>query len=86
MELAADLELEAAHGEVVGQDVEHAHHLGEDEHAVAGVLESTQQLVQQEQLAAPANQLLGNELTEKVNAWVDGQANKLFYLGVTSSL
>lgn len=38
-------------GHVVGHDVEHPHHLREDEHPVAVLLEPTQELVEQNHLA-----------------------------------
>ena len=50
------LEEEVLALEVVAQDVEHAHHLRKDQHSVAGLVQAHQELVQQAQLAAVANQ------------------------------
>ena len=44
--------------QVLGQDVQHPNHLREDEHAVATLLETYQQLVQQNQLTAASDQVL----------------------------
>ncbi len=43
---------------VLRNDVQHANHLREDEHAVPGVLEPNQQLVQQQQFATALHQRL----------------------------
>lgn len=48
--------------EVVLQDVQAAHHLGEDEHLVSASLEARQQLVQQHQLACRAHKRLQVEV------------------------
>ena len=54
------LERKVSHGEVLSQDVQHANHLGEDQHPMAGVPQPNQQLVQQEQLPATPQELLKN--------------------------
>jgi len=53
------LEQKLAALEVLGQDVQHPDHLREDEDAVATLLQTHQQLVQQHQLPAAPNQVLG---------------------------
>ncbi len=53
---------------VVLQDVDHARHLTEDEHAALALLEPRQQLVQQHQLAAVLHQVL---------AWGRGQGRNI---------
>ena len=52
------LEMEVPEAHVVCQDVQHAHHLGENEDAMSGLVETHQQLVQQVQLATSTNQSL----------------------------
>ncbi len=52
------LEGKVAQLQVLADQVEHAHHLREDEHAVARFAQAHQQLVQQHQLSRAANQLL----------------------------
>ena len=53
------LKEKAAQFAVVGDDVEHAHHLGEDEHAVPGLLEAAQQLVQEHHFARREDEAVG---------------------------
>lgn len=52
------LEVEVPEAHVLGQHIQHAYHLREDEHAVTGLVESHQQLVQQVQLTTATNQSL----------------------------
>lgn len=44
--------------EVFSQDIQHPHHLREDEHSVASLLQTHQKFVQQNQFPTAANQLL----------------------------
>lgn len=53
-----NLEVEVPEAHVVSQDVQHAHHLGEDEDAMSSLVETHQKLVQQVELATPTNQSL----------------------------
>ena len=53
-----DLVNKVAELEVLCDDVEHADHLREDEHAVTRLFESHQQLVQQDQLPTALHQAL----------------------------
>lgn len=55
----AYLEEELAAPQIVSKDIQHPNHLGEDEDSVAALLQTDQQLVQQDQLPAAADQLLG---------------------------
>lgn len=52
------LERVAVFGEILGQNVQHPDHLGEDEHAVSSLPQPGQQFVQQHQLPAALHQTL----------------------------
>lgn len=52
------LEEELSALQVISQDIQHPYHLGEDENSVASLLQTHQQLVQQNQLPTAADQLL----------------------------
>ena len=52
----ANLEGEVSELHVLCENVEHAHHLGEDEYAMAGLPQPHQELVQQVQLPTATNE------------------------------
>lgn len=58
----AYLEEELAAPQIVSKDIQHPNHLGEDEDSVAALLQTDQQLVQQNQLPTAADQLLGENM------------------------
>lgn len=61
--MLAYLKEELAAPQIVSKDIQHPNHLGENEDSVATLLQTDQQLVQQNELPTAADQMLGENMS-----------------------